>query len=192
MSKTFLMFYSESHNKDIHIIILYALLASSITICIAVVYYCSKGNTFGACKRPGDGHSQRRMQDQPQQLMQQNRSAEYVDVIDENVYDSIEDVSTDGAAISVDANNIDGNSIFIDNDQNSSSSNSNESVRVIDDGYLNPYEPLNDCIEKHDYKMIEPTVDIVFGTEDTPSDSDKNSMDSSGYLKPVRIEETVI
>ncbi|CAG2220330.1 unnamed protein product [Mytilus edulis] len=122
----------KSHSKDIHIIILYTLLASAITICIAVVYFCSKGNTFGACKRPEEGHSQRQMQDQPHQLMQQNRSAEYIDVIDENTYESIEDVSTDDAAISGDANNI----ISVDNDQNSTSTNSNESARATDGSYL--------------------------------------------------------
>lgn len=128
------------------------------------------------------------MQDQPHQLMQQNRFAEYIDVIDENTYESIEDVSTDDAAISGDANNI----ISVDNDQNSTSTNSNESARATDGSYLTSYEPLNDHIEKHDYKKIEPTVDIVFRREDTSSDSDKNSMDSSGYLKPVKIEDTDI
>lgn len=132
------------------------------------------------------------MQDQPHHLMQQNRSPEYIDVIDENTYESIEDVSTDDAAISGDANNIYGDIISVDNDQNSTSTNSNESVRVTDDSYLTSYEPLNDHIEKHDYKKIEPTVDIVFRKEDTSSDSDKNSIDSSGYLKPVRIEDTDI
>ncbi|CAC5365032.1 unnamed protein product [Mytilus coruscus] len=168
------------------------MIALATIICVAVIGFCSKGNRIWMCKRQREGHSNQRMQAQSHQLVQQNRSAEYIDVIDENAYESIEDVSTDDAAISGDASNIDGNSISVNNDQNSTSTNSNESVRVIDDDYLTPYEPLNEHIEKHHYKKIKPKVDIVFGKEDTSSDSDKNSMDSSGYLKPVRIEESVI
>lgn len=165
------------------------MIASSTIICVTVVGFCSKGNTLGACKRTIQGQSHTPMQDQS---VQQNRSDEYIDVIEENAYESIEEVSADETPISGEVYDNNDNNIPIDIDQNSTLTSSNECVIIIDDSYQYPYNPLHDHIEKHDYKNIEPKLDIVVGKEDTSRDSDKNSTDSSGYLIPVKIEKTVI
>lgn len=132
------------------------------------------------------GQSHQLTQIQSHNSLQQHRPSEYIDVIDENAYDSIEEVSDD-TPISVEVENIGGNDIPVDNDKNNSSTNSNECVRDIDDNYLTPCELLKDKIELQDNKNIKPKMKTLFGKEDTSSESDKNSMDSSGYLKPVRI-----
>lgn len=166
-------------------------IASATIISSAVICCRSKGNIIKMCTRPAESQSQQPVQNQSNQPVQQNRTAEYIDVIDENAYDSIEEVSADDTP-SCKVSDNDDNDIPMDIDQISTNTSSNECVIVIDGSYKNPYNPLIETIEKHHYKKIESKVDIVFGKEDTSSDSDKNSIDSSGYLKPARKEETAI